>query len=317
MNEQRSLDLIREKTRLRHMKLSTEKSYVSWVRRYIRFIKKLETSLSSEQKVEAWLSDMAPTVSASTQNQAFSAVLFFYKICINKPLENVDALRAKKRRTQKHCPSQEEVKIVLDGVVDSGGYPVRLLTRLLYGCGMRVGEPLDLRIRDVRFEAKQLIIRDPKHGNDRVVKIPDSLVQDLHFQIANAKLIHERDRLHELPVALPDGLAKKYPYARFAWQWFYVFTLANPCKHPRTGETVRYRCLETTVQRAMRASAKAADLDGMTPHSLRHAYATHLLNAGANIRDIQESLGHRSLETTMTYTHTNIERIGSPLELLN
>jgi integrase len=173
---------------------------------------------------------------------------------------------------------------------------------------------LNLRVRDVRFEQHQLIIRNPKHGNDRVVRLPECLAADLQFQIGQAKLVHERDRMNDLPVQLPEGLAKKYPYARFSWQWFFVFPLQNPCKHPRTKELVRYRCLEQSVQRGLRTAARRVDLDGITPHTLRHAYATHCLSRGTNIRDIQEALGHRSLETTMTYTHAGADGVASPLE---
>jgi len=278
-------------------------------------VRGLDKNLSSEIKLEKWLSSMASSVSASTQNQGFNAVLFFYRDCLNKPLKNVDALRAKRRKVEKYCPAPAETRAVLGAVQDLGGYPVRLICNLLYGCGLRVSEPLNLRIRDVDFERGRLTIRDPKHGNDRTVPLPASLAGDLRFQILQAELAYKKDRMNELPVQTPDGLVRKYPYIAASWKWFFVFPLLNPCKHPRTGQMVRYRCLEQTVQRAMRNAAKKTGFDGITPHTLRHAYATHVLRAGANIRDIQEVLGHRSVETTMTYTHTEAELVPSPLDV--
>lgn len=313
MNEIDAVKLLRKKIRLKHMKYSTEKSYVSWLKRYMGFVRGLSDGLSSEEKLERWLSDMSASVSASTQNQAFNAVLFFYRDCLGQELREVDALRAKRRRVEKFCPSKSEMDRVLGAIEDAGQYPTRLICYLIYGCGLRVGEPLELRVRDVRIEQRELIIRDPKHGNDRTVGLPECLVSAMKRQLAHAHLVHERDRLNELPVQLPEGLAKKYPYARFSWQWFFVFPGLAPCRHPRTKESVRYHCLPTTVQRAVRAAAKSVGLDGITPHTFRHAYATHLLNAGENIRTIQEALGHRSLETTMTYTHPG-GRARSPLE---
>lgn len=316
MKEQEAIDLMRQKMRLQHKEWSTEKSYVSWLKRYMAFVCSHSMGgIASEQRIEAWLSSMAAEVSASTQNQAFNAVVYFYRDCLGQPLENINALRAKRRKVEKFCPTVNETMAVLDAVEDSGNYPVRLITRLLYGCGLRVGEPLRLRVRDVRFEQRHLIIRDPKHGNDRVVRLPDCLAADLQFQLAQAGLVYNRDRLHELPVKLPRGLGKKYPYAAFSWQWFYVFPLLAPSTNRQTGETLRYHCLPSVVQKAMRKAARSVGLDGVTPHTLRHAYATHAMRAGSALRDIQEALGHRSLETTMGYTHAGAENVASPLEV--
>ena len=302
--------------RLRHMSLSTEKTYIHWLKRYMAYVADLPITLSSEEKMERWLSSLAPSVSASTQNQAFNAVLFFYEqVCVQK-LEGVNAFRAKRRRTEKLCPTVDQVRRILAEVGDRGGYPTRLIIHLLYGCGLRVSEPLNLRVRDVDFERLRLTIRDPKHGNDRVVGLPHVLAEDMRLQIARARLVWERDRMDELPVQLPDGLDRKYPYARFDWNWFFVFPLDHSCKHPRTGEVVRYHCLDGIVQKAMRDATTKLGLRGITPHSLRHGCATHLLDGGTNIRVIQELLGHRSVETTMTYTHAVVDGVESPLESL-
>lgn len=316
MTEQKAIAELKRVLRLRHYKLSTEKTYIHWLKCYMGFVRSLPAGLTSEQKLEKWLSDMAPSVSASTQNQAFNAVLFFYGQVAGQKLEGVNALRAKRRHVEKYCPSVEEVRRILGTVHDRGGYPTRLIIHLLYGCGLRVSEPLNLRIRDVRFDDMHLIVRDPKHGNDRVVHLPSPLVNDLQVQIQKAKLVYEHDRLEELPVQLPDGIDRKYPYAQFDWNWFFVFPLRNPCPHPRSGKMVRYRCLEGTVQRAMRDATNKLKLRGITPHTLRHAYATHTMRNGSALRDIQEALGHRSIETTMTYTHAGADHVPSPLEMV-
>ena len=315
MKKDEAVQLLRDKMRLKHLAWKTEQSYVSWVRKYMDFVSLQPAGLSSEQKMERWLSSMASSVSASTQNQAFNAVLFFYRDCLGQKLEGINALRAKRRNVEKFCPSVDETRRVLAEVEDAGAYPVRLICNLLYGCGLRVSEPLNLRVRDVRFDARQLVIRDPKHGSDRVVHLPEPLVNDLQIQLQRAELVHRRDRLDDLPVQLPGALDKKYPYAQFSWQWFFVFPLLNACRHPRTKQMVRYRCLEQTVQRAVRSAARNCGLDGITPHTFRHAYATHCLNAGSDIRNIQEALGHKSLETTMGYTHAGAEGVRSPLEV--
>lgn len=301
---------------LRHMERSTIKSYKGWLKRYVDFVRMLPREMSSEKKMEAWLSDMAPRVASSTQNQAFNAVLFFYEQVQGKKLEKVQALRARRRRTVKYCPSVKEVCQILEVVEDYGGYPTRLMVCLLYGSGLRVSEVVRLRVQDVRIDQRELIIRDSKHGKDRVVVLPNMLVDDLQVQLRDARFVFERDRLHELPVALPRGIGRKYPTAAYDWNWFYLFPRRDK-RRDDSGRWVRHHCIKDMVQRAMRCATGKLELRGITPHTLRHAHATHLYEQGVGLVDIQHALGHTDIKTTMTYVHAINGRITSPLEQMD
>jgi site-specific recombinase XerD len=181
--------------------------------------------------------------------------------------------------------------------------------------GLRVSEPLNLRIRDVLLEQSLVAVRDGKGGKDRIVPIPCALVEPLRRQMRAARVVWERDQQAGLPVALPGLLSKKYPNAQWAWAWFWVFPSHVGCTDPRSGLPVRWRMHEINVQRAVREAAAAADVGGMvTPHCLRHAYATHAMQGGAYVRDVQAVMGHASLETTMGYLHAEAGRVVSPLE---
>jgi integron integrase len=248
--------------------------------------------------------------SASTQNQAFNALLYLYEQVLGEKLQDIRALRAKRSRTHRTALSREITLKLLDGVRDEAGYPTRLIARLLYGCGLRVSEPLNLRVKDVDLAHSRLIIRGAKGGQDRTVMLPCSLATELVTQMKAARAMWERDQTSGLPVEVPGELARKYPRAPFAWQWAWVFPSRVPCDHPRTGERVRYRMHEANVQRAVKKSATALGLDSLaTPHVLRHCWATHQLDQGANIRDVQEQLGHKDVETTMLYTHPDTSRL--------
>ena len=303
-----------------HLALSTEKSYLHWIRMYAAWLQSTRpTESEARLKVEAFLSAEARRgVSAGTQNQAFCALLFLYRSVLGVELGNVDALRAKQQIHERHAPTREEVAALLGSLRDLSGYPTRLIVHLIYGCGLRVNEPLSLRIKDVDLPASRLTIRDPKHGHDRVVSLPCSVVPWVKRQMEVALETHAADVRDRIPVVLPGLLAKKYPRAVYDRGWTWLFPQLRPCRHPRTGETVRWHCLDQTVQRAVRAAAKTAGLSCIiTPHHLRHAYATHALRSGASPRDIQAVLGHRSLETTMGYLHAEASRVISPLESLD
>jgi len=266
--------------------------------------------------MERFLTQLArQDVSASTQNQAFCALLFFYREVAGITLGKVDSLRAKKPVHLRYAPEVAEIRLLLNQVKDVGEYPTRLIVHLIYGCGLRVSEPLNLRLKDVLLSESKLIIRGAKGGKDRFVSIPCSLSAQIKAQIEYAKTVSERDRLNRLPVALPGLLAKKYPHWQFSPKWAWLFPSHRPCEHPRTGETVRWRCHEANVQRCVRAAARPLGLD-ITPHHLRHAYATHCLNAGQNPRAIQQAMGHSQLETTMGYLHAEALSVKSPLELV-
>lgn len=300
--------------RLRHLALSTEQSYCAWLERFMRFLADHPLrELTREQRVEAFLSQLArQDVSASTQNQAFNALVMFYREVLGKPLERVDALRANKPVTLRDAPSVAEVRAMLAQVKNVNGYPTRLIVHLLYGCGLRVTEPCNLRVKDVELGAQRLVVRAGKGAKDRVVPIPCSLYAGLRDELEAARVTWKRDVENGLPVQLPSLLARKYPASRFAWKWAFVFPQHRPCEHPRTGELVRYRLHEANVQQAVR-EASGGDIK---PHELRHAYATHCLNAGQNPRAIQQAMGHKSLETTMGYLHAEAMSVRSPLEVL-
>jgi site-specific recombinase XerD len=242
-------------------------------------------------------------VSASTQNQAFNALLFLYRQCLKVDLGPVDALRAKRSATLRDCPSPHEVSRLLSAVGDVYGYPTRLIVHLLYACGLRVTEPLNLRIKDLDLSNARLHIRQGKGNKDRVVGIPACLTTALERQLLVAKALAARDRAQGIPVPLPGLLDKKYPKAGFSERWAWLFPSHSICQHPRTNQNVRWRCHEANVQRAVRQAARSCHLDGLTPHCLRHAFATHTLQNGAVVRDLQVVLGHVSLETTMGYLH--------------
>lgn len=307
---------LRQVIQLKHLSHSTEDSYVHWLRRFMAYLRKLPGGLSSEKKMEAFLSALArDEVAASTQNQAFNALLFFYRDCLAQKLEGINALRAKREASIRRAPEVEEVRRLLTDVRDESCYPVRLVTKIIYGCGLRVNEPLALRIRDVNLKSSQLIIRRAKGGKDRVVAIPCSLSAQIAAQIEIARLIWARDVAAQVPIKLPGRLAQKYPRSQFAWPWAWLFPQAAPCRDPRGGATVRWHMLDSCVQRAVRNSCRRLGLQ-VLPHELRHAYATHCLNGGQNPRAIQAAMGHKSLETTMGYLHAEALSVRSPLEVM-
>lgn len=318
MNAKEAEKRVREVARLRHMALSTEDSYVSWLRRYCGYLPKVAGELRPEKKVEAFLTWMAhEEFSASSQNQAFSALLFFYRDCMNVDLGKVDALRARRPDHLRYCPTIEEVETLLRNVRDLGAYPTRLVIHMLYGCGLRVSEPIALRIKDIDLQNSRLTIRCAKGQKDRVVPIPCSLIEPIRRQIAVARAVSEQDIAAGLPVQLPDRLGIKYPRLASSPHWAFLFPLKASCKHPRTGVIVRFHMLDTTVQRSCRDAVRRTELNPMiTPHCLRHAFATHTMERGGNVRDVQMVMGHSSLETTMGYLHPEIGRVKSPLEAM-
>lgn len=309
---------MREIMRLRHLAYSTEKSYLSWLAKYAEHIALKDVQGEPRDKVEAFLTWMAlKDYSAVSQNQAFCALLFFYRDVMNIELKNVDALRARKPKHIPYVPPFEEVQKLLADVQDSAGYPLRLMVRLLYGCGLRLNEGCELRVKDVDLAAGILTIRQAKGFKDRPVTIPMSLREPLRIQLAAAVALADRDRSNGIPIHLPGRLAFKYQRMPFSKDWAFVFPGKDLCTYKRTGITGRYCCLGENVQRAVRASVRRLGLnERIKPHSLRHAFATHAIDRGANVRDIQDILGHVSLETTQIYVHSNIARVQSPIDVM-
>lgn len=310
------LKSIQVKIRLLHLALSTEHAYCGWVGRYYDFCLTLPKSWSSERKTEAFLTDLAVNegVAAQTQNQALSALLFLYGKVMGKPLGNIDALRAKRPIHERTSPSREQVRALRLVVKDRPHVPARLLVDLLYGCGLRVSEPLELRVKDVLWSENQLVIRGAKGAKDRRVPIPACCAEPLRAQMVLAEQVWASDRKNSptVGVSLPHLLARKYPYAPEAWQWFWVFPAANHCAHPRTGVIVRYHILHDLLQRAVHKAACLTGTEGLiTPHVLRHAYATH---SREPIDVLRLLMGHVSIETTAGYMHPQVNKASNPLD---
>jgi integron integrase len=314
MNAHQAVAKLTDVVRRKHLALKTERSYCAWLRRYCQHISILPAHLPSEQKLEHFLTALSKTgITASTQNQAFNAIIFFYKEVLGVQLSNIGSLRAKRPAHLRHAPARDEVLLLLKTVQAHEGFCVSLAVRLIYGCGLRVTEPLELRIKDIHLEVSQFVIRGAKGGKDRVVQIPCSVIEVDRQQIESARIVWNRDRLSQTPVALPHQLAAKYPQAQFDWKWAWLFPAHQPCIDPRSGKWVRWRLHEANLQRAVRKACQKTHLS-ILPHELRHAYATHCLNRGANPRAIQQVMGHKSLETTMGYLHADAMSVASPLD---
>lgn len=316
MNEESAILKMRDVLRRKHLALSTEEAYTHWLRRFCRYVVRLPDDLPSEQKIEAFLTLLAKQqVAASTQNQALNAILFFYRDCLGRDLNKINALRAARPAQIRTAPEVHEVRALLGAIRDEAGYPTRLIVRMIYGMGLRVTEPLNLRLKDVLIAESRLIIRGAKGGKDRVVPLPCSLMPELKAQVALARAVAACDAAARLPVKLPGLLARKYPRWQFAAKWAWLFPARQPCADPRSGVVVRWRCHEANVQRCVRAAARPLGLV-VTPHHLRHAYATHCLNRGVNLKALQSAMGHANVETTIGYCHAEACSVPSPLEAL-
>lgn len=298
------LDQIRDRIRLKHYSRRTEDVYVDWAKRFILYHNKRHPQEMGKQEIEDFLTYLARDrkVSASTQNQAKAALLFLYKEVLEMPLPWLgDVEQAKKPQKLPVVLTESEVQALLLKLSDTW----LLLGRLLYGTGLRLLEGLRLRVQDVDFSANQILVRDGKGGKDRVTVLPQSLVLPLKDHLLQVKQLHARDLTDgHGDVWLPEGLARKYPHAGREWIWQYVFPSARLSVDPRSGVTRRHHLDEKGLQRAIRQAAVDAGLTKhATPHTLRHSFATHLLQAGYDIRTVQELLGHKDVQTTMIYTH--------------
>jgi integron integrase len=300
----RLLDSVRDRIRYRHYSIRTEQAYVDWIRRFIRFHGKRHPATMGGAEVELFLTDLAVVhnVSASTQNQAQSALLFLYKDVLGDELPWLDGVeRAKKPIRLPVVLTRQEVFAVLRGLQGTH----HLIGRLLYGTGMRILEAMRLRVKDVEFERHAIVVRDGKGGKDRVTVLPGSLIAPLRKQLKGARALHVADLAQGYGrVYLPHALARKYPEADREWAWQYVFPAAVRSRDPRGGAVRRHHISDQAFQRAMRQAVRDAGLSKpATPRTLRHSFATHLLESGYDIRTVQELLGHSDVSTTMIYTH--------------
>ncbi|MEQ1488647.1 MAG: integron integrase [Methylotenera sp.] len=304
------LDQVRGKIRLKHYSIRTEQAYVDWIKRFILHFDKQHPKDLGAAQVEQFLTHLAVVgkVSASTQNQAKSALLFLYKEILGSELPWLDDVEQAK--TSKRLPvvlTQQEVQAILSQL--SGTH--HLVVSMLYGTGMRILEGLRLRVKDIDFARKEILIRDGKGYKDRVTMLPLSLVAPLQAHLAQVKILHEKDLAQGYgAVYMPFALGKKYPYAARDWAWQYVFPSGKLSVDPRSldengaGETRRHHVQDQAIQRAVRQAVVDANLTKpATPHTFRHSFATHLLESGYDIRTVQELLGHSDVATTMIYTH--------------
>ncbi|MEO8299211.1 MAG: integron integrase [Burkholderiales bacterium] len=316
----RLLDRLREAIRVRHYSIRTEDSYVHWARRFILFHGKRHPMDMGAAEVTAFLTHLAcdRSVAAATQAQARSALLFLYKQVLGVELPWLDeVVSAKPTRRLPVVLTPREVQALLHEMNGTMG----LIAALLYGTGMRLLEGLRLRVKDIEFERRELIVREGKGAKDRVTVLPDNLMLPLQDQLAGVRRQHQADlAAGRGDVWLPDALATKYPGSARAWGWQWVFPSAGFSIDPRSGAERRHHLHEQSVQKSVGGAARRAGIvKPCSPHVLRHSFATHLLQAGHDIRTVQELLGHSDVRTTMIYTHV-LNRGGrgvrSPLDAL-
>ncbi|HVB48032.1 MAG TPA: integron integrase [Burkholderiales bacterium] len=314
----RLLDEVRDAIRRRHYSVRTEESYAHWIKRFILFSGKRHPRELAALEVTAFLSHLARdrNVAAATQNQALAALLFLYKEVLGQPLPWLDQIeRAKRPARLPTVLSSAEVQRLLSNLHGTKW----LMASLLYGAGLRLRECLKLRVKDVDFDYRQILVRDAKGAKDRVTMLPGPLVESLRGHLARVKALHERDLASgHGDVELPNALGRKYPRAAYEWGWKFVFPSHKLSVDPATGAIRRHHVYENYLIRGVKEAARAAAIaKPVSCHTLRHSFATHLLERGQDIRTVQELLGHSSVETTMIYTHVmrkGARGVASPLE---
>lgn len=318
--KRRLLDQVRDVCRERQLSYRTEQSYVGWCKRFILHHHKRHPLEMGAAEVRAFLTHLARDrhVAASTQNQALNALVFLYGRVLGRELGEFGAIEPARRPERLPTVlSRDEVQRLLAGLEGTFG----LMARLLYGSGLRLMDCVRLRVKDVDFERGMIVVRDGKGRKDRVTPLPARVVPTLIEHLARVRLLWEQDRQNGIPgVALPDALEAKYPQAHTEWGWMWVFPAKGLSVDPRSGVRRRHHVHEQGLQRAVRQAVRLAGLTKPAScHTLRHSFATHLLEAGADIRTVQELLGHADVSTTMIYTHV-LQRgacgVQSPLDRL-
>ncbi|MBX2997609.1 MAG: integron integrase [Caldilineaceae bacterium] len=318
MAEKKLLDRARDRIRVKHYSIRTEQTYLQWMKDFILFHHKRHPAEMGSPEVEAYLTHLAVerNVAPSTQNVAMQAILFLYKEVLDIHLTGIDALRAKKDKRLPVVLTKAEVHRVLQQITDP---TFRLQAKLLYGTGMRLLECLRLRVKDVDFGQHLIVVRDTKGNEDRVTLLPEQLESILQEHLTHVKSLHQSDlEAGYGAVYLPYALERKYPNASREWGWQYVFPASKLSVDPRSGVTRRHHADDSTLQRAVRTAAQASGVaKPVSPHVFRHSFATHLLEAGYDIRTVQELLGHKDVRTTQIYTHVlnrGPKAVRSPLD---
>lgn len=312
------MDQVSDALRTKHYSYRTEQTYKDWIKRYILFHGKRHPQEMGENEIRAFIVHLTNErkVAASTSNQALSAILFLYRIVlqidITPPPDLSNASRPKRLPT---VLTQTEAKSVISLMC---GIP-RLMTKILYGSGLRISECLRLRVRDIDFENHQIIVRGGKGDNDRATILPDSLISELKQQLQDVKALHQKDLAEGYgETLLPNALGAKYINASKEWEWQFIFPASQRSTDPLTGKIRRHHLDETVPQKTIREAAKRAGINKqVSPHTFRHSFATHLLQNGYDIRTVQELLGHKDVKTTMIYTHVlsrGASAVRSPLD---
>ena len=317
------IEKMREALRIKHYSYKTERSYIDWAKRFYYYMRNVkgndfQTKPLQSDDVREFLSYLAinKRVSASTQNQAFNALLFLFRVILNIELTDLDkTVRAKRGVKLPVVLSIEEVQKLFKHIKNTEA----LMVQLLYGSGLRLMELARLRVKDIDFGSNLIFVRDGKGDKDRSTILPEAIKLPLQSHLEKAKLLHDEDlKSGHGDVYLPDALDRKYPNAGKEWYWQYVFPSLKLSVDPRSGKIRRHHISEKTIQNIVRNAAKKAGIDKhVTVHTLRHCFATHLLMNGVNIREVQELLGHKNVETTMIYTHVMRDMANAPKSLLD
>ncbi|MDO9529174.1 MAG: integron integrase [Syntrophales bacterium] len=300
------LDEARDVMRLHHYSIHTERTYCDWIKRYIRHhsMTSRQDLIEGEAKIEAFLTHLAvdKNVAPSTQNQAMNALVFLYKHVLKQPLDQeINAVRASRKINVPVVMTREEVAQI---IALMGGVP-QLVAKLLYGSGLRIMEAVRLRVQDIDYDLKCLVVRSGKGAKDRITTFPTSAIPLLQNHLAKVRVIHNRDldQGHG-EVYMPNALARKYPNAAKEWNWQYVFPARNLAIDPRSGKVRRHHVDPSVINKAIKAAVRKTGLTKrVSAHTFRHSFATHLLQRGTDIRTIQALLGHKDVATTMIYTH--------------
>ncbi len=315
------LDQVAEVMRYHHYSKRSEESYVRWIRQFILFNDKRHPSEMGKPEIERFLSYLAAerNVAAATQAQALNAIVFLYKKVLDLPVaDDLAPVRTKKPVRLPVVLSTDEISRLLSCLSGTN----LLMASLMYGAGLRLMELVRLRVKDIDFANGYIVVRDAKGGNDRTTLLSESVVDDLKAHLVKVRAFYDQDKAEGYAnVYMPNALAKKYPNAPGSWDWQYAFPASRLSKDPRGDVIRRHHVNESSFQKAIRrAKVRSGIAKPTSPHTLRHSFATHLLEAGVNIRVVQKLLGHKDVKTTEIYTHVlqqQLNRVVSPLDRLN